>query len=164
MGPLSVFGRRKIKMESLKALMAVSFRDDWWILLLPAACIAIDIITGVTNAWIEGNVKSYLLRKGLGKKGGEVLAIVLGELLVCGLSVPKELLSAMSVYIVFMEVISIFENLDKLGVPIPWFVKKALGAASNLVIGSENNELSEEVQEAIKDSINNKTKKGGANE
>ena len=145
-------------MESLRALMSVGFREDFWVLLLPSCCIAIDIITGVLNAWIENNVKSYLLRQGLGKKGGELLAIVLGELLVCALSVPKELLTATSVYIVFMEVISIFENLNKLGVPIPWFIKKALGAASNALIGSEKEELSEEVQEVLKDAIN--TKKG----
>ena len=145
-------------MESLRALMSVGFREDFWILLLPSCCIAIDIITGVLNAWIENNVKSYLLRQGLGKKGGEILAVVLGELLVCALSVPKELLTATSVYIVFMEVISIFENLNKLGVPIPWFIKKALGAASNALIGSEKEELSEEVQEVLKDAIN--TKKG----
>lgn len=145
-------------MESLRALMSVGFREDFWILLLPSCCIAIDIITGVLNAWIENNVKSYLLRQGLGKKGGEILAVVLGELLVCALSVPKELLTATSVYIVFMEVISIFENLNKLGVPIPWFIKKALGAASNALIGSEKEELSEDVQEVLKDAIN--TKKG----
>lgn len=145
-------------MESLRALMSVGFREDFWILLLPSCCIAIDIITGVLNAWIENNVKSYLLRQGLGKKGGELLAVVLGELLVCALSVPKELLTATSVYIVFMEVISIFENLNKLGVPIPWFIKKALGAASNALIGSEKEELSEDVQEVLKDAIN--TKKG----
>ena len=145
-------------MESLRALMSVGFREDFWILLLPSCCIAIDIITGVLNAWIENNVKSYLLRQGLGKKSGELLAVVLGELLVCALSVPKELLTATSVYIVFMEVISIFENLNKLGVPIPWFIKKALGAASNALIGSEKEELSEDVQEVLKDAIN--TKKG----
>lgn len=145
-------------MESLRALMSVGFREDFWILLLPSCCIAIDIITGVLNAWIENNVKSYLLRQGLGKKGGELLTVVLGELLVCALSVPKELLTATSVYIVFMEVISIFENLNKLGVPIPWFIKKALGAASNALIGSEKEELSEDVQEVLKDAIN--TKKG----
>lgn len=145
-------------MESLRALMSVSFREDFWVLLLPSCCIAIDIITGVLNAWIENNVKSYLLRQGLGKKCGELLAVVLGELLVCALSVPKELLTGVSVYIVFMEVISIFENLNKLGVPIPWFIKKALGAASNALIGSEKEELSEEVQEVLKDAIN--TKKG----
>ena len=145
-------------MESLRALMSVGFREDFWILLLPSCCIAIDIITGVLNAWIENNVKSYLLRQGLGKKGGEILAVVLGELLVCALSVPKELLTSTSVYIVFMEVISIFENLNKLGVPIPWFIKKALGAASNALIGSEKEELSEDVQEVLKGAIN--TKKG----
>ena len=145
-------------MESLRAIMSVGFREDFWILLLPSCCIAIDIITGVLNAWIENNVKSYLLRQGLGKKGGEILAVILGELLVCALSVPKELLTATSVYIVFMEVISIFDNLNKLGVPIPWFIKKALGAASNALIGSEKEELSEEVQEVLKDAIN--TKKG----
>jgi toxin secretion/phage lysis holin len=139
-------------MESIKALMSVGFKEDWWILLLPASCIAIDIITGVLNAWIENNIKSYLLRQGLGKKGGEILAIVLGELLVCALSVPKELLTATSIYIVFMEVISIFENLNKLKVPIPWFVKKALGAASNALIGSEKDDP-DEIVKALEESM-----------
>jgi toxin secretion/phage lysis holin len=139
-------------MESIKALMSVGFKEDWWILLLPASCIAIDIITGVLNAWIENNIKSYLLRQGLGKKGGEILAIVLGELLVCALSVTKELLTATSIYIVFMEVISIFENLNKLKVPIPWFVKKALGAASNALNGSEK-DGPDEIVKAIEESM-----------
>ena len=146
-------------MESIKALMSVSFRDDWWILILPACCIAIDIITGVLNAWIEHDLKSYLLRKGLGKKGGEILAIVLGELLVCGLSVPKEILGGVSVYIVFMEVISICENFDKLGVPIPWFIKKALASAGDVITGTgkEADTLSEEATKQLK----NLVQKGG---
>lgn len=146
-------------MESIKALMSVSFRDDWWILILPACCIAIDVITGVLNAWIEHDLKSYLLRKGLGKKGGEILAIVLGELLVCGLSVPKEILGGVSVYIVFMEVISICENFDKLGVPIPWFIKKALASAGDVITGTskEADTLSEETTKQLK----NLVQKGG---
>lgn len=139
--------------------MSVSFRDDWWILILPACCIAIDVITGVLNAWIEHDLKSYLLRKGLGKKGGEILAIVLGELLVCGLSVPKEILGGVSVYIVFMEVISICENFDKLGVPIPWFIKKALASAGDVITGTgkEDDKLSEEATKQLK----NLVQKGG---
>ena len=149
-------------MESKKALMSVSFRDDWWILILPAACIAIDVITGVLNAWIEHDLKSYLLRKGLGKKGGEILAIVLGELLVCGLSVPKEILIGVSVYIIFMEVISILENFDKLGVPIPWFIKKALASANSAITGSGKEELDDQTKETIKELITGKSnKKGG---
>lgn len=143
-------------MESLKALMSISFRDDWWILILPAACIAIDILTGVLNAWIENDVKSYLLRKGLGKKCGEILAIVLGELLVCGLAVPKQILGGISIYITFMEIVSIFENLDKLGVPIPGFIKKALASANKAITSTKDSELSTEVQEQLKELISQK--------
>lgn len=145
-------------MESIKELMSIGFRDDWWILILPAACIAIDILTGVLNAWIEHNIKSYLLRKGLGKKGGEILALILGELLVCGLAVPKELLGGVSIYIIFMEVISIFENLDKLGVPIPGFIKTALATANKVILSTDEktDALSEDVQKQLKELINEK--------
>lgn len=145
-------------MESLKALMSVSFRNDWWILLLPAACIGIDVITGVFNSWIEHDLKSYLLRKGLGKKCGEILAIVLGELLVCGLAVPKEILAGVSAYITFMEIVSIFENFDKLGVPIPKIVKKALASANDFILSGNSKELDEDTQQQIKELIK---KKGG---
>ena len=143
-------------MESLKALMSISFRDDWWILILPAACIAIDILTGVLNAWIENDLKSYLLRKGLGKKGGEILAIVLGELLVCGLAVPKQILGGISIYITFMEIVSICENLDKLGVPIPGFIRRALASANKAMSSKKDEELSEDIQEQLKDLISQK--------
>lgn len=143
-------------MESLKALMSISFRDDWWILILPAACIAIDVLTGVLNAWIENDLKSYLLRKGLGKKGGEILAIVLGELLVCGLAVPKQILGGISIYITFMEIISICENLDKLGVPIPGFIRRALASANKAMSSKKDEELSEDIQEQLKDLISQK--------
>lgn len=145
-------------MESLKALMSISFREDWWILLLPSCCIAIDVFTGVLNAWIEHNLKSYLLRKGLGKKCGELLAIVLGELLVAALAVPKEILGGISIYVTFMEIVSIFENFDKLGVPIPKFVKKALASASEFITAKD--ELTEDTQQQLKELIN---KKGGNN-
>ena len=143
-------------MESLKALMSISFRDDWWILILPAACIAIDILTGVLNAWIENDLKSYLLRKGLGKKGGEILAIVLGELLVCGLAVPKQILGGISIYITFMEIVSICENLDKLGVPIPGFIRRALASANKAMSSKKDEELSEDIQAQLKDLISQK--------
>ena len=148
-------------MESIKELMSIGFRDDWWILILPVACIVIDVITGVLNAWIEHNIKSYLLRKGLGKKGGEILTLILGELLVCGLAVPKELLGGVSIYIVFMEVISICENLDKLGVPIPVFIKNALATANKIILStdSKTETLSEDVQKQLKELI--EEQKGG---
>lgn len=148
-------------MEDLRALTSVAFRDDWWILLLPSACILIDILTGVLHAWIKNKLKSYRLREGLGKKAGELLAIILGEVLVAGLCVPKIIVSGISMYVVFMEVISIMENFHKLGVPIPPSVAKALGVMNETINGkSKTDELSDSTKNNIKKSIKNK-KKGG---
>ena len=148
-------------MEDLRALTSVAFRDDWWILLLPAACIAIDILTGVLHAWITNRLKSYRLREGLGKKAGELLAIILGEVLVAGIKVPKFIVSGISAYIIFMEIISIMENLNKLGVPIPKSIAEALGAMNETINGhKKDDDLSEETKKKIKKSINKK--KGGS--
>lgn len=146
-------------MEDLRALTSVAFRDDWWILLLPAACIAIDILTGVLNAWIKGELKSYRLREGLGKKAGELLAIILGEVLVAGLCIPRFIVSGISAYITFMEVVSIMENFHKLGIPIPSAIAKALSSMDETLNGKKNNELSEETKKNIKKVHRNK--KGG---
>ena len=151
-------------MEDLRALTSIAFRDDWWILLLPAACIAIDIITGVLDAWIRNRLKSYRLREGLGKKAGELLAITLGEVLVAGLCVPKIIVSGISIYVVFMEIVSIMENFNKLGVPIPPAIAKALGIVNDTLNGKKNDdELSEEVKNNLKKfyKIKNENKKGG---
>jgi toxin secretion/phage lysis holin len=148
-------------MENLKALSEVAFSNDLWILLLPAACMAIDIITGVLNAWIHDDVKSPILRKGLAKKGGELMAIILGEALTIGMNVPKQILVGISAYIIFMEVVSIFENLGKLGVPIPGPVKKALSTFSETFNGKteDDESLSEDTRKNLKNQI--QTKKGG---
>lgn len=127
-------------MEDLRQLMSVAFREDFWVLLLPAACIAIDILTGVLHAWVIHHLKSYRLREGLAKKAGELLAIILGEVLVAGLCVPKIIVTGISVYVIFMEVISIMENLHKLGVPIPNAIAKALGAMNETINGKYSDE------------------------
>ena len=95
------------------------------------------------------------------QQGGEILALILGELLVCGLAVPKELLGGVSIYIVFMEIISICENLDKLGVPIPGFIKNALSTANKMILStdSKTETLSEDVQKQLKELI--EEQKGG---
>jgi phage-related holin len=54
----------------------------------------------------------------------------MGELFTYGMQLPNIFIKCVSLYIIFMEVVSIFENLDKMGVPIPRFVKKALRNAS----------------------------------
>lgn len=134
----------------------VKFTHDWWSFLLPVSLMGLDVITGVTDAWIRKRLKSYKLREGLGKKVGELSALLLGALLTQALTLPIYVLIGISFYIVFMEVISIFENLQKLGVPIPGFIRKALGTANDVFT---KDELSDDTKDKIKDSIKKKTGK-----
>ena len=87
---------------------------------------AVDILTGSLNAWAKSNFKSFKMREGLVKKCGEITILAIGQLFTVGLVLPTYIMSGISFYIIFMELISICENLQKMGVPIPKFIKKAL--------------------------------------
>lgn len=144
-------------MDSIRTLMSIDFTNDWWILLLPAALMFIDILTGVLHAWITGHLKSYRMREGLGRKFGELMVLITFELLTVGLKVPKYILTAASVYIIFMELVSLTENLYKLGVPLPRFVINSLGVAADIL---ENDDLSDEAKNKLKEAFANKKKEG----
>lgn len=139
-------------MDELKILASIRFANDWWILLLPCALIALDVVTGLVNAWVKHNFKSFKMREGLGRKFGEVMILVVGELLSVGLQLPPYVMAGFSAYIMLMEVVSIFENLVKLGVPVPKFIRNALDIANDIING--DNELSDESKEIIQDLIN----------
>jgi toxin secretion/phage lysis holin len=99
------------------------FRNELWVFLIPLACMAVDVLSGITKAWVHKDFKSAVMRAGLGKKAGEAGILLLGELFSYGMSLPAMVMNMASLYIIFMEIMSIFENLDLLGVPIPRFVK-----------------------------------------
>jgi toxin secretion/phage lysis holin len=118
-------------MEEMQELVSkFHFTNEMWVIMIPIILMGIDIITGLLNAWLKGEVKSSILRKGLAKKIGEICVILIGELFVTGLSLPAAVSSGISLYLIIMELISICENLEKLGVPIPNFIKKALATES----------------------------------
>ena len=104
----------------------------------------VDIFTGLTNAWIKKEVDSSKLRKGLGKKIGEIAALFIGEIFIVGLNVSTMLVSGISIYLIVMELISICENLEKLGVPIPSFIRKALAVTNDNIINDKPKEDKEE--------------------
>ena len=144
-------------MEELKALAGIKFADDYWVLLLPCSLMAIDFLTGFINAWLTGHIKSYVMREGLAKKCGEVALLVAGEILTLGLSVPVYIVAGVSIYIILMEIISLFENLEKLGVPIPKFIKRALGNVGEAV---NNGELTTDDKKSLKKTITKNRKEG----
>ena len=115
-----------------------NFRDGNWVLIIPSVLMVVDFLTGLFNAWATGHLKSFKMREGLNHKVGELSILFMGELFTYGMRLPSIFINCVSLYIIFMEVVSIFENLDKMGVPIPKFVKKALRNASYKLENEDN--------------------------
>lgn len=121
----------------MELMQKIHFVSSRWVFILPVALIAIDFLTGFVNAWVKRKIESSKMRAGLGKKLGEVLILVIGELVTVGLGLPKEVMFFFSGYILLMEAISICENLEKLNVPIPFFVKHALEQSQEELEGKQ---------------------------
>jgi toxin secretion/phage lysis holin len=115
-----------------------NFRDGNWVLIIPSVLMVVDFLTGLFNAWATGHRKSFKMREGLNHKVGELAILFMGELFTYGMRLPSIFINCVSLYIIFMELVSIFENLDKMGVPIPKFVKKALRNASYKLENEDN--------------------------
>ena len=120
----------------------LKFSNDFWIVMLPSILMALDVATGFINAWAKNTIQSSIMRQGLARKFGELTFIAIGQLFFYGLGLPKYCVGFISFYIILMELVSIVENLDKLGVPIPKFIKKVLNNANKKIdeIGEEPKE------------------------
>lgn len=112
--------------DILQFISQFRFRNELWVLFIPLGLMAIDALTGIIKAWAHSDFKSGIMRSGLAKKAGEIVILVVGELLSYGLMLPDAIMNCVSFYIIFMEIMSILENADNLGIPIPKFVKDAI--------------------------------------
>ena len=102
------------------------FRNELWVLFIPLILMAIDVLTGIIKAWAHNDFKSAIMRSGLAKKAGEIMILVVGEVISYGLMLPDTIMNGISFYIIFMEVMSILENADELGIPVPKFVRDVI--------------------------------------
>lgn len=135
-------------MEELRELVQqFHFINDVWTVMLPVILMGLDFLTGTINAWIKGELDSSKMRKGLGKKLGEISAILIGELFVCAFGLSVLVANAISIYIIVMELISICENLEELGVPIPKFIKRALAITNEKISEDDKEEDSKDDKE-----------------
>ena len=103
----------------------IHYSHDYWIFLLPLVLIASDVVSGWIQATINSTWDSTKMRKGLFRKGGEMLVVVIAW--VVGIAIPMDINIAVffSAYIVLMELVSVIENLDLAGIPMPvWVIKR----------------------------------------
>ena len=112
--------------DILQFIEQFNFRNELWVLFIPLGLMAIDAVTGVIKAWAHNDFKPAVMRAGLSKKVCEIMILVVGELISYGLMLPDVIMNGISFYIIFMEVMSILENADELGIPIPKFVKDVI--------------------------------------
>lgn len=136
-GGLDIFRKEFNMEETMTFLKSFHFTNAVWVLLIPVTLMGIDVITGYLKACVKHEVKSSRMREGLAKKFGEITILIIGKLFEYGLGIPKYILNIISLYIIIMELVSIAENLDKMGVPIPKFVKKRLGDIEDTVMNDD---------------------------
>lgn len=119
-------------------LESIKFTRDYWLILLPLICAVADIVTGWIQATVNGTWDSTKMRKGLYRKGGELLAVLLTWVICIALVLPMDVTTFVAAYIVIMEVVSVIENLDQAGVPMPsWLTHKLQKVAKDLDEGDE---------------------------
>lgn len=102
----------------MEELMNLHFTSRWWVFILPLTLMILDVITGYYNAWKADSVDSSRMRDGLGKKCAELCYIAIGALFNFAFEISA-IMYFMVIYVCYMEVISLIENCDKLGVPLP---------------------------------------------
>ena len=102
-------------MDFFEFITKVDFSNIVWEIITPLIFNLVDIVTGCIQAFINNNFKSSTMRKGLLHKASMILCLLLGFIVMFAFKlevVPK----IISIYIIFMEIVSIYENLKKMGI------------------------------------------------
>jgi len=129
-------------------LTHLQFTSPTWVYALPLILMGVDILTGLVNACFkEKNFQSSVMRAGLTKKVGEISIIVVAIVCTYGLGIPVAVMKGIVIYIAFMELMSIFENADKMGVPLPFFVKSLV---NNIQDSIQNDDLKTAIEKMHK--------------
>lgn len=121
-------------------ISALTYSHIYWIFLMPLIGAGADIVTGWIQATINGTWDSTKMRKGLYRKGGELLVVIIA--FIAEEAVPAlasyRLATWISFYIVVMEAVSVLENLNQAGVNFPKVLLKKLGKVKEELDGDDD--------------------------
>ena len=123
-------------------LSTFSYSHIYWIFLLPLIGAGADIVTGWIQATVNDEWDSTKMRKGLYRKSGELLIVVIGFIAEQAVPVMTgyKLATWISLYVCVMEAVSVLENLDKAGVGFPKSLLRKLNKVKDRIDGEDDNE------------------------
>ncbi len=120
----------------MDVLHEISYTHRFWVFLLPLVLMAADVVTGWIQASVNGTWDSTKMRTGLFRKSGELLIIIVAYVIYEAIALPVDVPCCISAYVVIMEILSVMENLDQAGLPIPvWLTRRLKKAADALSEG-----------------------------
>lgn len=114
-------------------LNKITFTHRYWVIILPLVMMAADVITGWIQASVNGTWDSTKMRKGLFRKSGEIMVLLLAYVVHMAIALPVDVPAFFSIYIIIMEVLSVAENLDQAGLPVPHWITKRLKKAAEIM-------------------------------
>ena len=140
-------------LQALFAAVAGALTAYLNILLIPVlvliVAMIIDYCTGMVTAYCTATLNSRIGIKGILKKVGYLCLVAVGmvtdylitsALLQVGIEMHISMCIGMiiTIWLIINELISVLENLAKIGVPVPEFVKKLIDKLKNTVDDTAN--------------------------
>jgi len=127
----------------MEAMKEIHFTSNVWPLLLPIILMGADVLTGWIQASINNTWDSTKMRKGLFRKSAEIVIIVLAYVVQVAIVLPINIFAFISIYICIMEILSVIENLDQAGLPVPSWITKRLKKAMDTMTEEDPSEEKE---------------------
>ena len=131
----------KIKAAVTAAISCGTALFGWvgWVVLIWLCAMLLDYVTGSLAAISRGEWSSSVARAGLWHKAGSIAAVLVAALCDIALGVIAEntvfplpelcdciVTPAVAIWYIFTELGSVIENADRLGAPMPEFLKQHL--------------------------------------
>lgn len=97
-------------------------------------CMALDIFAGIAQAVIKKTLDSHIAFNGMAKKAVTLIVVALSYTIaaqIAGVDASAPIGQAVAGFYIAVEVISILEKADSIGIPIPDFLRAALNNLKN---------------------------------
>ena len=127
----------------INSLPKMKFVNEFIFYLVPLIFMLCDVVSGLAKAYVQKSIISHKMRSGIIKKCGEMMIIVLTAVVVYSVQWPHQIIAVVSVYMILMEIISIMENLDEIGVPIPKWIEKTINNVATDIDSGTSKAISE---------------------